>query len=311
MAFERLDKLIEKINDLSFLSINRSQDAASWENVYRKKVLFMLEYYQKKKGVEYSKKIGLEISVGVKQAMENYRMEQGVPFLFFAKKIINNEISKLWKTENSTGIKISTAREKLFREIKRAVGQINQHKGFASIDLNHITNEQICLIARELNEREYKILEALQANRQKTAKNNTLKDEDGEEMDVIENIADDRLNVEEEKIRELRIREYFECMERVYGEQREKTKPILSMLIVSEILLKIDEFGEGEIGRWIRKLKCVNDKLLLACKHRRVECIEQKKIAEYFQTSEPNITQIWKRFKNKVEEEIIRIRSED
>ena len=270
----------------------------------------MLEYYQKKKGLDYSRNIGLEVSVGIRRAMENYHAEQGVPFLFFAKKIIDNEISKQWKTENSTGVRISSAKEKLFREIKRAAEQINQSEGFEYIDLNRITNEQVCLLARELNEKEYKILEALQANIQKTAQNNTLKDEDGEEMNVIENIVDDQLNVEEEKIREIRIREYFECIERVYREQREKTKPILSMLIVSKILEKINDFGEGEIGGWVRKLKCINDKLLLACIHRHVENLEQKKIAEYFQTSEANITQIWKRFKNKVEEEIRRIRNE-
>lgn len=310
MAFE-LDRLIEKINDLSFLSINRSQDATLWESIYRKKALLMLEYYQKKKGLEYSKKIGLEISVGVKQAMENYRVEQGVPFLFFARKIINNEISKQWKRENSTGVRISSAKEKLFREIKQAVEQINQHKGFAYIDLNSITNEQICLIARELNEKEYKILEALQANQQKMAQNNTLKDEDGEDIDLLENIADNRLNVEEKKVREIRIREYFACMERVYRKQREKTKPMLSMLIVSKILEKIHEFGEGEISGWVRKLKCINDKLLFACMHRRVQKLEQKKIAEYFQTSNENVSQTWTRFKKKVEEEIRRKMNED
>lgn len=306
-----LEKLIEKINDIEFLSIDREKDVALWQMIYKQKTTWMLEYYRERYGNAVSQQIGLEIAVGVKNAMKGFTTDTGVPFFFYVKKIIDNERNKRLIKENDAGIHLSDKTLRLIKDIKKAITQLNNESGIELIDKNRITNGDAVLIAKELNIPVSKILDALKAEKQMRTQNATVIDEDGEQTSVIENISDEALNVEEEKIREIRLREYFECMERVYKGQREKTKEKLSMLIVSDILLHMDEFGDGEIGRWIRKLECINDRLLLACKHRHVGSITHKKIAEYFQTSEPNITQIWERFKEKVQEEIRKIQKED
>ena len=193
------------------------------------------------------------------------------------------------------------------KRIKAAIEEINQSLDCGWWDVAKLTNVQAMEIAKRLQEPLCKVLDAVEAYKQLQTFEEIRMEKEGKdeicETRAIDRVVDVTATFEDEMQQNERIRQYLECVERVYLQQREKTKPILSMLIVVDILNKIDGLGEGKLWCWIKKLKCVNEKLLLACRMRN-KPLTHKKIAQYFDTSEVNIAQIWKRFLEKAQREI-------
>ena len=177
-------------------------------------------------------KIGYEIFISAKACIKSYKIECGAFLNYFnvaLRKTLSTQKAKEEISQTRGGITLDQKTDKIIRysiEYKRICGDDRDESGFVN------------KIAGALNITSDKVFEAIAINREIFVQsgNVPIKMKDGKEGELFDLVADKTSSTNDALADEASVQTYLQTIDEAFQKQQDRVKPLLSMLLTSQIL---------------------------------------------------------------------------
>ena len=281
------------INNSPLFEVDKETSSTLYETERRKLLKHISEYYDKyvfpNKDID---QYGLELMIAADDSIKYFKPGEGV-FLHYLNSVLHqkrviNEMEEMLKFQRG-GVKVSVIDERLLRQIK----------AFAKSKELDVTKASVREeIAKALSIPLSRIDEVFSMEKSVTVLSNFTVNEDGEEINVLENTASPLLTAEEVLANKSASNTLYDVIEEVFNGLQDRSKEKIGYCLTAELLAQLN-YDVALLKERIENRSFYMDLIVLYyVKFKKVPT--QRQIAERTNVKENSLSRTYNEFKEKV-----------